>query len=110
MDNHHIAGKANSPITTSIPANDHQAQLTVAQQDWPRETLENPDGCPLLRGAACIRGFGDTIVYYVETFVVWVAEMLEVLSKHAAEQWGPQWWLNTDLNRFAPQGTSNAKS
>src|SRR6059036_3040653 len=55
MDDHHIAGKANSPITIGIPVNDHRAELTVAQQDWPRETLENPDGSPLRAGAASIR-------------------------------------------------------
>ena len=110
MDNHHIAGKANSPITTSIPANDHQAQLSVAQYDWPPETLENRDGCPLLRGSACIRGFVDTVIYYTEEFLLWVAEMLEELSKRLIEAWGNQWWLETDLKRFAPKRGSNGKS
>src|SRR5437016_11325948 len=45
-DNHHFAGKANSPITVSVPVNDHSAELNVAQYDWPQETLENPDGSP----------------------------------------------------------------
>src|SRR6185295_7464465 len=40
MDNHHIAGKANSPITTSIPANDHRAVLSAAQYEWPPKTLQ----------------------------------------------------------------------
>lgn len=104
MDNHHIAGKANSPITTSIPANDHHAQLNVAQQDWPKKTLENRDGCPLLRAAACLRGFVDTVVYYFEIFVLWVAEMLELLSDYLIEAWGHRWWLNTEFARFAPNG------
>ena len=104
MDQHHIAGAANSPITTSIPANDHQAVLTVAQNDWPEQTLANPDGCPLLRGAACIRGFVDTVVYYMQEFLLWIAEMLERLSDLAREAWGRRWWLKTNLNQFAPKG------
>lgn len=104
MDQHHVAGKANSPITTSIPANDHHAQLNVAQQDWPKKTLENRDGCPLLRAAACLRGFVDTVVYYFEIFVLWVAEMLELLSDYLIEAWGHRWWLNTEFARFAPNG------
>lgn len=110
MDNHHIAGKANSPITTSLPANDHQARLSVAQQDWPKETLENPDGCPLLRAAACLRGFVDTVVYYFEEFVLWIAEMLELLSAHLREAWGRRWWLKTDFKRFAPKGEPDGKA
>jgi len=88
MDNHHIAGKANSPITTSIPANDHRAVLSAAQYEWPSKTLQNPDGCPLLRGAACIRGFVDTVIYYMREFLLWVAEMLELLSARLVEAWG----------------------
>ena len=110
MDDHHIAGKANSPIKTSIPANDHQAQLSVAQRDWPRETLENRDGCPLLRGAACIRGFVDTVIYYTEKFLLWVAEMLELLSPRLIKTWGGKWWLTTDLRQFAQKGEANARA
>ena len=110
MDNHHIAGKANSPITTSIPANDHQADLSNAQYDWPKETLENRDGSPLLRGAACVRGFADVVVYYAEQFLLWIAEMLELLSARLREEWGYKWWLKTDLKQFAPGEKSNGKS
>src|SRR5579871_5674470 len=95
MDNHHIAGKANSPITTSIPANDHRAELSTSQQDWPKETLENRDRCPLLRGAAFIRGFVDTVYYYMKEFLLWIAEMLEILSARLREEWGRKWWLKT---------------
>jgi hypothetical protein len=40
MDNHHVAGKSNSHVTVAIPANDHRSVLSVAQYDWPKETLE----------------------------------------------------------------------
>jgi hypothetical protein len=64
VDNHHVAGRANSPITVPIPVNDHRAELSVAQREvWPKRTLENPDGSPVLAIAAGIRGFIDTVIY-----------------------------------------------
>lgn len=110
MDQHHIAGKANSPITTSIPTGDHRASLSTAQHDWPQQTLENADGCPLRKGAAHIRGFVDTVLYYAEKFLLWVAEMLEDASDYLKVKCGPGWWLKTDLNRFATGGPTNGNS
>jgi len=103
MDNHHVAGKANSPITIPVPVNDHRAELSVAQCDWPKKTRENPDGSPLLAAAASIRGFMDTIVYLVESGLRWAAEMLEQLNAMLTERIGPKWWLDTPLERFAPE-------
>ena len=47
-DKHHISGKANSDVTILVPVNDHRAQISVDQYDWPKRTLENPEGSPLL--------------------------------------------------------------
>ena len=41
IDEHHPAGRANDPTTTPVPVNDHCAELNPAQEDWPKETLEN---------------------------------------------------------------------
>ena len=49
--------KANSPITVTTPVSDHVAVLNVAQQDWPKTTLENPDRSPLIAAAG---QFADT--------------------------------------------------
>src|SRR3954466_9864064 len=62
-DDHHVAGAANSPVTIPIAVNDHRAELSEAQRDWPKRTLENPDGSPVLKVAAGIRGAVDTIRY-----------------------------------------------
>src|SRR5438477_4902113 len=56
MDDHHVAGRANSSETIPTPVNDHRAELNTAQQDWPKETLQNPDGCPLLRPLPAFAG------------------------------------------------------
>jgi len=102
-DNHHVAGKANDSTTVPIPANDHLARLSPDQMDWPKKTLENPDYSPLLRAAACIRGFVDTVVYLIEKLVLWIAEMLEKLDAYLEVKLGRKWWLNTDLKQFAPK-------
>jgi hypothetical protein len=101
MDNHHVAGRANSPVTVAIPANDHRAILSEAQREWPQITQENPNGDPLLMIAGCIRGFINTLDYITENFVRWIPEMLEALSAVLANRLGPQWWLDTPLARFA---------
>jgi hypothetical protein len=109
MDDHHIAGKSNSAITIGIHVNDHRAELTVAQQDWPRNTLENPDGSPLLSGAAHIRGFIDTHIYLIRTLLLWVAEMLETLDSLLISILGPTWWEKTNLRQFTPSVKSEKK-
>ena len=101
MEDHHMAGEANSDATLPVPANDHRAILSEDQKDWPRETLENPDGSPLLVAAACIRGFIDTILYLVEELLLWVIDFLETLNRHLIEKQGPKWWLNTPVERFS---------
>src|SRR6185312_2651678 len=40
-DDHHVGGRNNSSVTVGVPANDHRAELSTAQYDWPRRTLEN---------------------------------------------------------------------
>ena len=103
MDNHHVFGKANSPITVSMSVNDHRAELSSAQYDWPKETLENRHRSPLLAGAGCIRGFVDTVVYLIRKGLLWVAEALERLDALLLEALGPNWWLGTELEQFAPK-------
>src|SRR5215467_11072908 len=80
MDDHHFAGRANNPATVSIPVNDHRAILSIAQMEWPKSTLRNTEGSPLLAGAACVRGFIDTVVYLIEKGLPRLAEMLEKLD------------------------------
>jgi hypothetical protein len=104
MESHHLAGKSNNPLTVPVPVNDHRAELSVVQYDWPKQTRENPDRSPLVAAAACIRGFVDWIYYVIEKGLLWIAEMLEGLDALLAEQLGPKWWLNTPLARFAPKG------
>lgn len=101
LDRHHVAGKSNSPVTIAIPVNDHRARLSADQYDWPRQTLENFDGSPLLAAAACIRGFVDTLRYLIEKFLFWIPEMLEALDALLLEKLGPKWWIGTSMEKHA---------
>jgi hypothetical protein len=109
-DDHHPFGRANSPITISIPVNDHRARLSVDQMDWPKSTLRNPQGSPLLSAAACIRGFIDVVLYLIEEGLLWIADMLEQLDQSQVKKLGPKWWLKTELEHFAPKRKPNEKS
>jgi hypothetical protein len=83
--------------------NDHRAELSAAQDDWPVETRNNPEGSPILAGAASIRGFVDMVIHLIRTGVLWVADLLEMLDTFLVEHLGPKWWHNTELARFAPK-------
>lgn len=109
LDNHHFAGKANHPMTIPVPVNDHRAHLSVAQEDWPKATLQNPHGSPLLAAAACLRGFVDTVLYLMEKALLWVADMLEQLDERQARELGPRWWVKTEIEKFAPKDKHNVK-
>jgi hypothetical protein len=80
-DRHHIAGKANSPATIPVSVNDHRAVLSTAQYDWPKATLENPDGLQLIKVAAGIRGFIDTQEYLINKVLRRLPELLEKLAE-----------------------------
>jgi hypothetical protein len=82
-----------------VPVNDHRAELSAAQYDWPKDTLQNPDGCPLLSAAAHIRGFADTILYLTNQ-LFWIAELLESLHRYLSKHPKLKRQLQTELARF----------
>ncbi len=102
IDQHHVAGRANHPLTVPVPVNDHRADLSSSQDDWPTSTRENPDGSPLLAAAAMIRGFADWLVYTLRRGVLWIAQMLEALEPHLSQVLGRRWWDGTEVARHAP--------
>lgn len=81
--------------------NDHRARLSVDQHDWPKETLENPHGSPILAHAASIRGFSDATVYLMQTLLN--PEFVEALDAFLVKEHGPRWWLGTPLEKYAPK-------
>lgn len=109
-DDHHFAGKANSLITVEVPVNDHRARLSVTQADWPKSTVRNSQNSPLLAAAGCVRGFVDTILYLIEHGLHWIAEMLETLDQILVKKLGPNWWVGTEIQQFAPKKRPNGQS
>jgi hypothetical protein len=109
-DNHHPGMEANLPDTIAVPANNHRAELSVAQYDWPKRTQQNPDGSPLIAAAGSIRGFIDTVIHFIEKGLDWVADMLEKLDAFLVQKSGPKWWRDTPLEQYAPKRTSEQKS
>lgn len=103
FDNHHVAGKTNSPITVPVSVNDHRAELSEAQREWPKATLHNVDGSPVLAAAAWIRGIVDQVVYLFEKGLLCAMEMLEKLDTFLRDKLGRYWWRGTPLERFAPK-------
>jgi hypothetical protein len=65
-EDNHVFGKRNSEARVRVPINDHRAVLSVAQYEWPPDTLENPEGCPLLGAAARLRGRADMLKYMID--------------------------------------------
>jgi hypothetical protein len=96
-----VAGKANDPTTIPVDVNDHRTELNPAQDDWSSGTLENPEGSPLLAGAAGNRGFVDTSVYLQDKLLIKNAEMMECLHKYLVKILGPEWWKNTPMEQYA---------
>ena len=103
LDNHHPAGEANDPTTTPLPSNDHRADLSPKQYEWPLESWLNPSGSPVLAGAACMRGYSETDDYLVASLIIPKAEMLEALDAFLNRRLGPKWWVGTEMERFAPK-------
>jgi hypothetical protein len=91
VEQQHPQGQANGPATVPIPGNDHRV-VDDRKHDWPRETLRNPDGSPLLRAAAALRGWLNTLELIVERTVGWIPAFLETLDRWLTQQYGPQWW------------------
>ncbi len=106
FDNHHPAGEANDPTTTPIPTNDHRAVLSPKQYEWPAETWKNPSGSPILAGAASMRGYSETGDYLVASLIIPNVEMLEALDAFLINRLGPEWWVGTEMERFAPKRKS----
>lgn len=100
-DEHHYAGAANDLLTLAVPVNDHRAEFTKNQLEWPQLTRENPDGSPALAAAGRVRGFIDTVVYLIRKGLLWVAELLETMDAALTERYGATWWVTIGLPSVA---------
>ena len=107
FDDHHPASEVNDPTTVPIPVNDHRAELSPQQYEWPPKTWTNPSGSPIRAGAARVRGYCETNDYLVCSLLIPNAEMLEALDEFLEKRLGPKWWIGTEMDRFAPKRKPN---
>jgi hypothetical protein len=103
FEKHHPAASANNPATIPVRSNDHRAVLSPLQYDWPQETLRNKERSPLLAVAANLRGYNETSDYLKSTLLQANPEFLEALETFLQEQFGPNWWYGSPLEKFAPR-------
>jgi hypothetical protein len=104
-EEHHPFGRRNDPLTVRVPGNPHRT-LSALQRSWPVRTLRNPEGSPLLRAAATVRGWLNVLHVIVER-VGWVPAYLERLDQQLTGRLGPRWW--TRLDDLPPDGTDDPR-
>lgn len=95
-EEHHPAGRHNLDWTVPVPINDHR-DLSDRQVDWPGPTLQNPNGSPVLRAAAAIRGWLNILAQLIEHTIGWIPPFLECLDAILTESLGPAWWTDWGL-------------
>lgn len=91
IERHHPAKRKNDSFTVAIPSNDHR-YLSDLQEDWPLETLRNPNGSPLLKAAAMLRGWLDVLRLLIERVLGWIPEFLETMDAKLDQHFGAIWW------------------
>lgn len=97
LEAHHVASRANDPLTVTVPGNEHRL-LNERQRDWPADTLRNPEGSPLLQAAAILRGWLDVLWLILTRAVGWIPAALECLDRLLGEQLGAGWWETLGWN------------
>jgi hypothetical protein len=90
-EDHHFPNKCNSVFIAAVPGNDHRV-LTDSQLDWPMKTFHNPHSSPLLKAAAAIRGWLDTLRVIIDRGIGWIPDFLEDVDAWLVENHGPEWW------------------
>lgn len=75
------------------------------QQDWSKETLQNPNGSPLRARAARALGFMDTNAYLMQKMLLPDVEFDELLDEFLVQQLGPEWPKKFERFRNERQNT-----
>jgi hypothetical protein len=103
MEWHHPAGKANNPVVIRVPANDHRAELSTDQYDWPQATLQNVNGSPVIAIASGVRAVIDMSRWLIDKFLIRIPEALEAYDAEQRALHGPDWWRGTALEAESPK-------
>jgi hypothetical protein len=101
IEAHRFAGQHNDKTTIPILGNEHRI-LSDRQNDWPQETLRNPNGSPLRTASATLRGFLDILWLLIERILGWIPPFLEWLDEKLTALYGAQWWIALGLESKLP--------
>jgi len=66
---------------------------------WPKLTLENREGSPLLKIAAGIRSRADLIAFLEENPLIKSAPFIENLDAILTAHFGPKWWTKQTFRK-----------
>lgn len=86
----HVFGKRNSPLTIRYPVNDHRAIFNVKQLDWTPESLENPNGDPLLESSARFHGLDNNVGHMLADCIAFLPKLAH-LRELLITIYGPNW-------------------
>lgn len=94
IEKHHFSGRNNDEFVLEIPVNEH-AILSDYQQDWPEETMSNPNRSLLYEIAAWMRAVADVEAHIRERGPA-NAERIEKLEKSLYRKYGKNWSKGLD--------------
>lgn len=95
----HFGRRANSNHLYRLSANDHR-RISEMQQDWPLDTLRNPNKSPLLKGAAVLRAWLDYLRLIIDRSVGWMPSAIEALDQCLTTNVGDRWWEKPQFLAF----------
>lgn len=98
VEGHHVKGRHNdADDVIDVPVNDHRSLSEAQQHQWPVDTLRNPQGSPVLRAAAALRGWLDVLRLILERTVGWIPAFLERLDATLVVALGERYWIRLGL-------------
>lgn len=56
-----------------------------------------------------MRGYCETNNYLVASLLIPKAEMLEALNAYLTKRFGPEWWVGTEMETYAPSHSREYK-
>lgn len=107
-EDNHVFGKRNSALMIRYPTNDHRAVFNVKQLDWTPESLENPNGDPLLEALARFHGLDNNVVHMLSDCIAFAPKLKHVQELLVAVH-GSNWLPALEAAAARKRKTSHVK-
>jgi hypothetical protein len=96
IEDHHVLGRANDPITIPVPGNLHR-QLSDRQRDWPRELRRHSHRDPLIWMATALLSHQEMLALSL-ALLDWLIPALPTIAAALRETYGEEWWIALELS------------